>query len=535
MKKQHLLFLVSCFTVCFLCSCKEPDGSEKKGLSSGDSIHKVIGNSGSFVNNNTIGAAGTATANEVVETVNSLAELGKRLSKKASYFLINTRRDTVIKCKEGTLLSIPANAFLIGSSQTPAGGEVKISVKEFYKLSDMMTAGLTTTSNNQLLETGGMLNIKVTRKESNDSCVLKPGKNILVAMASGTTTADGMQLFNGVHDSTHLDWAPRGGLPGMAQGWRRGADNFAQGIFQLDAGFIFPDGILKAKPALINSDPEKLKVEVTFSIRELTQQGTGLVTKKVSAYIDTSGNLHCYKIGGYNSVRIFDNMYSPSTYQNIKVNLAVDMSMSYKSHLNYDYYQKLFKMGKGNPDSLVTVTATLNPAIKLTGSEKLEKTYKNAVTVKEYQKKRKRRDLMVQDYAKKLNQLKLDMENNATNNLQSAQNYLFLSTPKLGWINCDRFYGVPEKTDYFVKLNGPASLLIVFNSIKSILSPDKNGLFTGVPLNEKITLVGLKTENGKLMMAYHETTVTKEPFEKLSFEPVTIKEYKSRLEKLNRM
>jgi hypothetical protein len=541
---QRLFKIAACLIACLLFSCKESNSKEKLIFSSRDSTRTALKDSG-FVSkkDDTIKSAKTDALFHITpENFSSLAEVNKRLHKKASYFLIQTNRDTVIKSKEGTLISIPADAFLNASNQSPVVGEVRISVKEFYKISDMMVEGLTTTSKHRLLETAGMINIKVTGKENNDTCILKPGKNITIALTNAdTNNVDRMQLFNGVHDSSGITWLPRAGLAGLAQNWRFRRDNFSQNLFSLDPQFVFPDVVLKVKPTLINSEQEHLQVEIKLSLRDLMRH-VGVVTKKANGYIDTVGNLHCYKFDGNRQQMSFSEIYSPATFQNMKVNVAVDAYLSYKSNLNHDYFQKLFKMGKGNPDSLVTTTVTLNPVIKMTGIEKIKTNFQNVSTVKEYRKKQKDRAILLQEYENRLKQLRLDdeekltkSENNATTNLQSAQNYLLLSTPKLGWINCDRFYDYSDKVDYVVELKERASLLIVFNSIKSIMSSDINGVIQNVPLNEKITIVGLKTENGKLMMAFHETTVSGEPFGRLSFKPVTVKEYKTKLEKLNRL
>jgi hypothetical protein len=541
---RQSLFIISCFAACFFYSCRESNDSEKAGLSAKDSSNKIIKDPAPIAEKTEAHeSVKTDTfSNEVEEKINTLSELNKRLNKKSSHFVIKTNRDTVIKCKEGTLLSIPANAFLNASNQNPVSGEVNISVREFYKISDMMIAGLTTTSNNQLLETGGMINIKATSKESNDSCILKPGKSIVIAMPNqDTQNVGGMQLFNGVHGNNNINWVSQSGISGLVQNWRSGRSSFSQNPFQLDAEFVFPDETPRVKPLLINSKPADLQAEAKISIRDLVQQ-EGIVTRKANGYIDTLGNLHCYKIGNTPQQISFTEIYSPAIYQDMKVNLPVEVNVSFKSNLNHNYFQKLFKMGKGKPDSLVTVTIALKPVVKVTSIEKIRTKYKYAITVKEYRKKQKYQAALFREYEKKLKRLQLyneeklaKAESNSTTNLQNAQNYFLLSTSSLGWINCDRFYASPAKVDYLVKLKEPASLIIVFNSLKSIMSCDLNGVFAGVPLNEKITIVGLKTEKGKLLMALHETTVTKESFEGLSFKPVTVKEYKSRLEKLNRL
>ena len=56
--------------------------------------------------------------------------------------------------------------------------------------------------------------------------------------------------------------------------------------------------------------------------------------------------------------------------------------------------------------------------------------------------------------------------NNPVANINSAQEYLLLSTQKLGWINCDRFYSNPNKVNYLVKSDEKIKLLMVFNNLK---------------------------------------------------------------------
>ena len=540
MKLLKSFSFASLLAASLITSCKDSVSEEKTDLSISDSSCKIHKDE-ICTSSNTASELNAKEPSSVVkqeEKINSVARLNKRLSKKASYFVIQNNKDTVIQCKEGTLLSIPANAFQYCSTQLPVNGPVKISVKEFYKISDMLIAGLTTKSNDQLLESGGMICIKVSSKVNNDSCILSPGKNISIAMPNSlTTNVDGMRLFNGKHDSASLNWVPRTGVPGMAQRWSM--NYFSNGGYELDLGMAFLDEKSKLKPVMINSNPEKLKAEIKVPLRELIR-GSGPITRKVSAFIDTSGNLHCYEIEHNNEPILFNEIYKPISDQNTKVNVAVDVSLRYQARLNNAYYQKLFKMGKCNPDSLIVVTATLNPIAKRTGNKKVKKNLHKVVTVKEFNSKQRLQAKINEEFDKKLKQLRLANEERLVNSvgkgaadLRSAQNYLLLNTTKLGWINCDKFNQSPNNVEYFVKLDEPASVLIVFKDMKSILTCNAHGSFGKAPLNEKITVVGLKTSKGKLMMALHETTITKQAFEKLNFEPVSVHEYKNKLEKLN--
>ena len=77
-------------------------------------------------------------------------------------FVINTNFDTTIFCKEGTVIKIKHSSFLREPNLTEVKETVIFQVKEFYKISDILSARLSTYSNGNILETGGMLFIQVS-------------------------------------------------------------------------------------------------------------------------------------------------------------------------------------------------------------------------------------------------------------------------------------------------------------------------------------------------------------------------------------
>ncbi len=535
----HSLLLLS---LLLLISCSETkvekDSSVKVDIDSTD-INTIASAVGGDKENQTKLTTDTIL-NDERENFSSVAQVYKRLKKKANLFVVKTNRDTVIKCAEGTLLSIPANAFINPVTKKEIVGDLKISVKEFYSISDMISANLTTTSNKQLIETGGMLNIKVVALK--DSCVLKPGKNISIAIPTSTSSStDRMQLFYGTHDTANINWKAENSRAGLALRWRFSRDLYPPELSELGKGFIFHDNYPSKSPRLMNDISSNYTVDIKVPLRDFNALDIAY-TKNGSGYIDTSGSLVGYKVGNTSQTILFEEIFNPTIYKNLKVNVPVEFKLSYKSDVNVNYYQKLFKMGKGNPDSLITVTACLNKPLKIASYEKIKIRYKNAITVSDYLKKQKHLEQLKMAFESKIKNLKLDREKNFKEmevdnyvNSKSAQDYLLMSTSNLGWINCDRFYNQPNTVDFFVKLKESANLLIVFKNIKSIIPSDREGGFRNVPLNEPITIVGLKTEKGKLMMAFHETKITKVAFEKLEFKPITFAEYKSNLQKLNRL
>lgn len=467
------------------------------------------------------------------ENITSIEQIYKKCRKRASVFVINSDRDTVISCKEGTLISIPANSFERAKDQSSIEGAVKLAVTEYYTVSDMVLANLATSSGSKLIESGGMFSISARAKDNNDSLTLKKGKDINIALpTSNSTKMDGMQLFNGVHDSDGINWEPGNGSLGYAQRWNSRGGFSVNNIYE---NFnVFPDEGPKKMPVLHNNAQKTFTTEIRMSLREIIQNsGNVNFSRSAMGYIDTTGILHGYLTGNKRIQFKFETDYTPSFSENVNVNVAVSFKVKIhqKNNINFGYFDKLFKMGKGNPDSLIAVAIDFIPAIKKINYEKIKNVYNRTISLSLYQKNLsniKKSKLAHERHIRLL-------EKNALNSMHTAQEYLMLNTQKLGWINCDRFNNTISKTDYMVKLTEKTSLLIVFNNIMSILTSDSKGVFHNVPLGEKITIIALKTDQGKIMLAMHETVITEKPFEDLEFRRVTLNEYKSKIQKLNRI
>jgi len=124
-----------------------------------------------------------------------------------------------------------------------------------------------------------------------------------------------------------------------------------------------------------------------------------------------------------------------------------------------------------------------------------------------------------------------------TENNKEELGYYVFNSNQLGWINCDRFYDVEDKTILIVKQK-PADDLqvkIVFNSIKSIMNgaPGKEFYtFSDIPIGEEITIIGLKIQDNQPMLAYKKAKITKDMAVDLDFKTITTQELKSKLEAL---
>jgi Gram-negative bacterial TonB protein C-terminal len=142
-----------------------------------------------------------AIANSDLQVQTSLENDFKTIGQNFQDFVINTNFDTTILCKEGTGIKIKHSSFLIASNLTEAKGTIIFQVKEFYRTSDIILARLTTHSNNNILETGGMLFIQAIA--DGQLCKLKDNSAIEIPCSE---KKDGMLLFSGSWTNQKIDW-----------------------------------------------------------------------------------------------------------------------------------------------------------------------------------------------------------------------------------------------------------------------------------------------------------------------------------------
>lgn len=118
-------------------------------------------------------------------------------------FELNPNLDTILICKQGTVLTIHRSSFLIASNLAEVTGTIALQVKEYYSISDILSARLTTHSGDNILETGGMLFIQAT--SDGQLCKLKDNSPIDISFPF-VEKKDSMYLFSGSWINKKIDW-----------------------------------------------------------------------------------------------------------------------------------------------------------------------------------------------------------------------------------------------------------------------------------------------------------------------------------------
>ncbi|MGG9961840.1 hypothetical protein [Ferruginibacter sp. SUN106] len=149
--------------------------------------------------------AASVKAIQLLQNYSSIQEDFATIEKGFQKFTININSDTTVYCNEGTTLNIKTNAFLFDSTGLPVKDSVSLQVKEFYKLSDIILANLSTHSSNSIIETGGMVFIQAFCNQQ--KCHLKENMPIQILFPYAQQK-DSMLLFTGVWENRKVNWIP---------------------------------------------------------------------------------------------------------------------------------------------------------------------------------------------------------------------------------------------------------------------------------------------------------------------------------------
>lgn len=480
---KRLLYL---FFIFILISCQENTGKKTIDTDIKEYSLKSIDSSEKTIENN--------PENDYVykkkTKMDNLLQRLRSLCIKEQIFQFRLNDDTAIICNEGTKLIIPYDIFEFDNGDSvPSGSRISLKVEEYYKISEMILNNLTTSSNGQLLETGGML--KVTASVQNKNLKIKKGKFYTVVM-NNKANQKSMQLFMGKTREGRMNWIPSS------------TDYISR------SG---PLGNLNSKRAyIINS--EDLRKRIKYPKEAAKENKTNFVY--VKCIIDKEGIIRNPVI-----------LQSSSTKFN---NEVINKLTNYKG----------YKPGiaKGTP-----ICSYTSIAIKFTKAGIWSK-----IQIHAQQKEENHRNDINDFYVdwrniKNTDSLVLCSECEKVNNFDqfdiSVGSYNF-PVNELGWINCDRF--LREKNLQLTKmiahlpLNEEERYFLVFKKIKSIMPDYISGntiFFPNVPLNYDAILIAIKEQNKQLYFARNEIKISNDFNEKLKYNLVSEAKLKEELTKFD--
>lgn len=394
-------------------------------------------------------------------------------------FEIDPNNANELKCKNGTIINLPAHALVLKNGLEPKG-KVSIHVQEFSNYLEMYKHNVTTSSNGKLLETGGSCYIKA---ESNgDSVMLKENQTYTIAFPSKKDMR--MKTFVGERDTIgDLNWI-EDKVPSISKDVNlKSLAEQSRPIKDCDCNKeIYRFQTLVTDEGFYNSKTDEYSYNVlskSKKVVELFDTFNGIITPEIKTLYKLKSKLRLrFGVDSLGKLVRFD--------YNFRVNRKTEKAIKEAANFVLANAQ-VDLLAKGAKNVIITVdlvpTAT-------TQTEELAVIDTTA-------------PIAVQNKAKQSNM-----------NILVARSF--------GYINCDYFL---NKSNLLTKLvikipSDQTDVKVFFKSNKVVARCSVSGneaAFANAPENETILIVGTVMKNNKWTMALKEAKVG-DPIELKDFE-----------------
>lgn len=420
---------------------------------------------------------------KVTSTINDLLS---RLKPKTQNFSWTSNKDTIIECEMGTKIYLPK--FCLDSSSYNINNPVNIIVSEYYSVSDFISENLTTLSGNKILETGGMINIKIS--QNNKNLIIDSTKEYFILFPKAIDNYKEMKTFYGLVNN-EITWEP---------------------------------GELQ-KPLENEKISYKTKTSCEFMLSSRTSK---IGDEEVKWLI------------------LGTNEYAPN-YIEQNLNVSKKMKMDFCNlNLNPEYeiqydnkgYAKEIKIKASagiEYDKLIYDFIKSMPPIDMSSMPKKYPNQYYTIGFDGWNKTIYDNDAFNKDFKEKYSHLK----NEVIKKVDRAElNYFIISASKLDWINCDRFWNnTDEKINIIVNAEDydDLNLNLVFSDIKSILPAYKDNnryFFKNVPINKKVKIIGIAYNDGIPSLSIKTTTTSKDTLLLDNFKQFSLLELEKKLNSL---
>ncbi len=404
------------------------------------------------------------------------------------YFQVENTSDTVLTGDGGVKVYIPANCFETEN--------VKIEMQEFLDYPDIIKAGLTTSSNGEMLESAGMVFINAFNNNHNE-LKIKEGHAVKICIPG--SEQEGMQLFYGSQKDGSMNWVPvnTSSVTGQVQ----------------------------------PSEPNTLKdVPADYSYYSLDQSSldvTEIITLQNSSIKGSKkifDSTLVARVSRFGSLTSFIGQY--------------DLAFSYLINQ------------KGKPESIrMKVLAQGTDKVKVMKlSRKVARVYNTMKSLlrtmppmeaSEFRQGFRigyKTQLITRGYTNNTQKYRCELPHDTVTQAfltQSSQMYnSMMSVSSLGWINCDRFYKPKDNATLIVDAGteGKIDVTVIFRKMKSVLNmyPTGVGFYqaSNIPANEKVIVVAIKYIDSKMFYAIRETETGNTNVASMNFRPYDKEEWK---------
>ena len=414
-------------------------------------------------------------------------------------FTVKSESDTVLEGRQGVRLYVPSGCFDSNSKN------VKVIMKEYLEYPDMIKAGLTTTSNGQMLESGGMIHL--TALDENENVSIANGKSIKVFFPEGNK--EGMQLFYGVEQNGVLNWIP-----------------------------------VKTKADSSTSVPYSYETSGQW---------------KPSS---TDGLSYYYYAHYETTVLREDENIDSSSFENSKMSFDSTLlaRVSYFNRLQdvlkkYDLVFTYIVNENGKPENfrmkVLVAEKNIYGGISVTRNRRIANCFSTLRSVMRSMPKMVssgsirqgfklgKRNVKKQERSYRSNGYYSDASTQKFMDQSAIMYEQAMDITQLGWINCDHFINEKNTGSLMVKAGKESNMEVkaIFKNIKSVMNlyADTKGIFhlNNVPLQSDVMIVVTKFVNGEMFYAVTDQKVNNNLVNDLKFKPYNKEEWESYFEQLN--
>lgn len=483
-------------------------------------------------------------------------------------YSIKPTKTQKIKSTNGTEVLIPANSFIDGYGNLVTEN-VEIEIIEAVELTDFLTCNLQTLSNDQVLESAGMLFIDA--KSNGQSLRLAEGQKISISMPM-MKAEPGFQMFTGKTDEDGtLNWMED-----------RSADKDylipfpADVLYTEKMGYLYPYseyGYYYGRPSFdtIKFDPKSEKyVNTLIQTREFKNRiwklsyATHILStlmNKDLKWEDREGinlDVQLYELYFSNHqtpIEVLDSTANAilNSYMSkpaFKEWLQSDQAKKWPFHWPFnDVDEKIWRawIDFGGDRAKGTVTSLKDYGVDLSLTNAYDSLIAKgagqdeALMILNIEKERSQ-------YIKEIRRAR-EIEEEQIKTQKFVQNTVF-TTSELGWINCDRFLNDPTagKAEIMVSIDSDSlpnyvdcSLIIPELNVKLSAYPKgsdqytftkKDGMYTNLPIGKDAIIVAISLIDGQVQFSSQKIKIEDRTTVSLKMEPIAKSELKRTIDEL---
>lgn len=455
--------------------------------------------------------------------IGSLSEVWEALDQdRLQEFTIDPTKGNVIEGQAGTRVWIPKGAFTFANGQHPEG-PVTMKMKEAYDFGDMLIDGLSTHSDGQLLETGGMIYLQA---EANGQALQLDADQAMAVALPTQQMKEGMQLFMGEQaaDGSVANWSPTQQAP---------APNLDEFLLDLPPFPTIKRDWIKPPKEVIDYSGEPLTPRKPIKPHAPSKPRRDAIVyyPRGMEGVFMSKAKRKKKEEAMYEKKMADYNRKLARFKENQAAYLVAMEKYREAFKSYQQAQQEYQVKtQAQKDNFKSTPAYLAYAEQVMKS----KDARRAMYEKEVREWYAAKDQRMAEYEDKYGDALLGSS-------ELAMQYLY-RVNRLGWINCDRFYQIPKEEKVNLAIaDGDAEqeqLFVIFKDMKSMMKAYKwkghaNYQVANLPRNMDIRVVGIKVIDGKAQLAIQDTKVSDEKPVKLSYQPASINKIRSALKDLD--